>query len=102
MASVGAQIKASGAGAFKNVAGAATTLVKTGPGILVRLIVNKAVANGVITVYDNTAASGTKIATITNPATLLHSQISLEYNAAFSTGLTIVTSAADDVTAVYV
>ena len=59
---------------YTNVASATTTAVKSGAGTLHSITVNKAVASGVITVYDNTAGSGTKIATITNPATLLHSQ----------------------------
>ncbi len=87
---------------FRNIAGAATTVVRSGRGTLAGIVVNKAVANGVITVYDNTAASGTKIATITNPATLVHSQVSLDFkNIDFAIGLTIVTSAADDITAIY-
>ena len=88
-------------GTALNIAGAATTVVKNGIGVLKRIIVNKAVASGVINIYDNTAGSGTKIGTITNPAVLLHSQISLEFDCKFSTGLTIVTSAADDITVVY-
>lgn len=87
--------------AFLNIAGAATTLVRTGAGILERIQVNKAVASGVITIYDGLTASGTKIATVTNPGTLLHSQFDLEYGCRFATGLTIVTSAADDITAIY-
>lgn len=87
---------------FRNIAGAATTTVKTGRGVLIGITVNKAVASGVITMYDNTTNSGNKLGTITNPGTLLHSQIYLPYNRAeFSTGLTIVTSAADDITVVY-
>lgn len=83
---------------YTNVASATTTAVKSGAGTLHSITVNKAVASGVITVYDNTAGSGTKIATITNPATLLHSQMFLPYGVRFATGLTIVTSAADDIT----
>lgn len=86
---------------FRNIAGAATTVVRSTGGVLAGIIVNKAVANGVITVYDNTAASGTKIATITHPATLLQNQYDLFYQAAFGTGLTVVTSAADDITVIY-
>jgi hypothetical protein len=86
---------------FRNIISATTTTVKSGSGVLVKIINNKAVASGVITMYDNTAASGTKIGTITSPAVLLQSQIPLEYNAAFSTGLTIVTSTADDITVIY-
>lgn len=85
-----------------NIAGAATYTVASGKGYLHGITVNKAVASGVITVYDNTTNSGTKIATITHPATLLHTQISLDYfKARFGTGLTVVTSAADDITVVY-
>lgn len=87
---------------FKNIAGTATTTIKSGRGSLFGITVNKAVASGVITVYDNTMASGTKIATITNPGTLTQSQFDLEYhNIEFANGLTIVTSAADDITVVY-
>lgn len=86
---------------FLNIAGAATTTVKSGAGTLVRVVVNKPIALGVITVYDNTAASGTKIATITNPAAILQQQIEIQYEAKFATGLTIVTSLADDLTIVY-
>jgi hypothetical protein len=91
----------SGIGGGLNIAGAATTIVKTGGGTLDRITVNKAVVNGVITIYDNVAASGTKLATITHPATLLASQYSLPYGIPFSTGLTIVTSAADDITVAF-
>lgn len=87
---------------FLNIAGAATSVVKIGAGNLVAIICNKAVLSGVITVYDNTAASGTKFATITHPGTLLQNQYVLPfYDANFSTGLTVVTSAADDITVVY-
>lgn len=86
---------------FTNIAGAATATVKSGKGTLVRITNNKKVANGVITIYDNTAASGTKIGTITNPATLLDSAQTFEFGVAFYTGLTIVTSAADDLTVVW-
>lgn len=87
--------------AFLNITTATTTTVKTGAGVLVRIINNKKVLSGVITIYDNTAASGTKIGTITNPATLLDNQLQLDYECIFSTGLTIVTSAAEDLTIVY-
>ena len=89
------------ADSYRNIAGAATTVIKSTTGVLKRVIVNKAVASSVITVYDNTAASGTKIATITQPAVLLASTVSLDFECAFTTGLTIVTSAADDITVMY-
>ena len=86
---------------YTNISSAATTAVKAGSGTLVRIVNNKKVANGVITIYDNTAGSGTKIATITNPATLLDNHQVYEYGVAFNTGLTIVTSAAEDLTVVW-
>lgn len=86
---------------YTNISSATTTAIATGRGTLKRIVCNKAVASGVITVYDNTAGSGTKIATITHPATLLQNQYDLEYNVQFATGLTIVTSAADDLTIVW-
>lgn len=86
---------------FLNIAGAATTVVKSGSGILHAITINKPIALGVITIYDNTAASGTKIATITNPAALLQQQIPLVYDVNFQNGLTIVTSAGDDITVTY-
>lgn len=87
---------------FGNVAAQATTVHKSGGGVLHRIVVNKCTANGVLTVYDNTAASGTKIATITMPGTLLQNHFVLEYGLQFGTGLTIVGSGADvDYTAVW-
>jgi hypothetical protein len=84
-----------------NIATATTTVVKSGAGRLVRIMNNRKVANGVITVYDNTAASGTLIGTITNPASLLDSAQPFEYDCDFGTGLTIVTSSTDNITVVY-
>jgi len=87
---------------YLNIVGAATTVVKPSPGKLVRIVNNKKVVNGVITIYDNaSAASGTKIGTITNPATLLDNAQGYEYGCIFRNGLVIVTSAADDLTVVY-
>lgn len=86
---------------YTNISSATTTAIATGRGTLKRIVCNKAVTNGVITVYDNTAGSGTKIATITHPATLLQNQYDLEYNLQFTTGLTIVTGSTDDITVVW-
>jgi len=87
---------------FRNIAGAATTVVSRGAGRLYAIVINQAVLSSVTTVYDNTAASGTIIATITNPATLLQTTANLDYQGLiFNTGLTIVTSAADNITVIY-
>lgn len=89
-------------GNFLNISAAATTVVKSGAGQFIGVVFNKLVALGVITIYDNTAGSGTKIATITNPASLLASLASLPFNIRFSTGLTVVTSLGDDLTVIYI
>lgn len=79
-----------------------TTVVKSGSGFLHAITINTPAANGVITVYDNTSATSTKIATITQPASLLDGAKSLIYDLEFTTGLTIVTStAAQDITVSY-
>lgn len=85
-----------------HISTATTTVVKSGSGTLERIVVNKHVATGVITVYDNTAASGTVLAIITTGAAVLTDPpITGIYGIPFSTGLTIVTSQAEDLTVVY-
>jgi hypothetical protein len=88
---------------FLNIAAAATTVVKASPGILHRIVVNTALANGTITIYDNaSAASGTKLGTLTVPAAVLLNHFVLEFGCAFANGLTIVGGTANiDFTVVY-
>lgn len=86
---------------FNNIATATTTVVSSVPCVLYRIVKNKKILSGVTTIYDSTDASGTKVGTITEPATLLNNQIELNYGVNCSTGLTIVTSAAEDITVVY-
>lgn len=86
---------------FLNITTATTTTVKSGAGVFVALIYNKPLINATATIYDNTAASGTKIGTITLPAALTSDTDVMTYNAAFSTGLTIVTTTASDITVIY-
>jgi hypothetical protein len=75
------------------ISSATTTVVKTGSGFFHKLIVNGG-TTGTIIVYDNTAASGTIIASFDTTNALA----SYEFNVTFATGLTIVTSAATKVT----
>jgi bifunctional ADP-heptose synthase (sugar kinase/adenylyltransferase) len=82
---------------YKNISTATTTVVDSGAGTLDRIIINTTTAS-TITVYDNTAASGTKIATI---AASVPNGTNLVYNLKFNTGLTIVTAGASDITVVY-
>jgi hypothetical protein len=87
----------SGGYSYNNISSDTTTVVKSGAGFLHSIVINTLAATGTATVYDNTAGSGTKIATIATAAmgTLL-------YDIAFGTGLTIVTAtAAPDLTVCY-
>lgn len=87
---------------FRNISTATTTTVKSGKGRLFKIQVNTAILSGVITIYDNTGASGTVIATVTNPATLLANQFQLDYaGLEFNTGLTIVTTLVQNITVIY-
>ena len=88
---------------FLNLASQATTTIKSGAGTFHKLIINTPAATGVITIYDNTAGSGTLIATITQPGALLSSgPVAIEFDVKFATGLTVVTATAtQDLTFVY-
>lgn len=81
----------------KNIAASATTVVKSGPGILHCITINTTAA-GAITVFDNTSAAGTKIATIAASPVIGSTFL---YDVSFTTGLTIVTAAASDITVSY-
>lgn len=86
---------------YKNLAANATTVIKTGGGVLHTLTINTAGAtSNTITIYDNTAASGTKIATINGEA--IPGQTFL-YDVEFITGLTVIiaTGTAADITLSY-
>lgn len=86
---------------YTPITGQATTVIRSTPGILHTITFNKPTATGVVTIYDNTAASGTKIGTITIPASPM--PVTLTYDAHFTIGLTIVTGTADsDITVTYI
>jgi hypothetical protein len=76
-------------GNYGHVAANATTTHKSGAGVLRRITINDPGSAWVVNVYDNTAGSGTLIATI-KPSASLYGPF--EYHARFSTGLTTVTS----------
>lgn len=97
---------------FRNLTGNATTTVKSGSGTLSGVLINNNTTGGTITIYDNTAASGTLIGTFTvgspsggllsssgQPSPFSTGPLGLE----FATGLTIVTagSASNNVTILY-
>ena len=72
------------------------TVISAGPCVLHSITFNTTAATAV-TVYDNTAASGTKIATFPSSAVVGD----YEFGCKFSTGLTIVTAAASDITVIW-
>lgn len=79
---------------FKNLTASGTTVVKTGAGQLQGFFCGTATGN--ITIYDNTAASGTKI--LDTCALVAGNNV---LRCAFSTGLTIVLSGAGVATATF-
>lgn len=79
-----------------NITTATTTTVKSGIGRLQAIVVNTTAA-GTITIYDNTAASGTKIGTMKTSIV----EGTYTFNCRFQTGLTIVTGAASDITVIW-
>lgn len=96
---------------YRNVVGNSTTVVKSGNGVLRGLSINDNTTGGSITIYDNTAGSGTKIGTfqIATPSGGLLSTTGqagpayISLTAEFTTGLTVVTSGSNsnDITVYY-
>ena len=83
---------------FARISTATTTILKYGSGSLKTIVVNNPTNNN-ITVYDNTAASGTGIAII-NPGSS-STPFDLMYEVPFQNGLTIVTAGTADLTIIY-
>jgi hypothetical protein len=87
---------------YRNVTLNTTTVVKSSPGFLHAIVIGNPGSTGdVITIYDNNAASGTKIATITTIAN--GPPAVLRINVPFVNGLTVVTATgvAFDLTFIY-
>lgn len=80
---------------FTNVVSGAstTTVIKASSGFLHTITVNTPVASGTLTIYNNTAASGTKIGTVTLPA-VVGQPVTLIYDANENIGITIVSTIA--------
>lgn len=89
-------IKSENQMSFLNITTATTTTVKSGAGFFHCVVINTTAA-GTITIYDNTAASGTKIGTIVASAGVA----TYLYDVKFNNGLTLVTAAASDLTVSY-
>lgn len=84
-------------GNYKYITTAATNVVKSGPGALLQVIIGKATA-GTVTVYDNTAASGNIICAFPTST----SSFSYTIGAMFTIGCTVVNSAGEQLTIIYV
>lgn len=84
---------------YASISTATTTTVKSGAGFLHTLSILGGTA-GAITVYDNTAGSGTTICATFTPGSV-STPITLTLNVSFGTGLTIVTGAATVITVSY-
>jgi len=84
---------------FANITTNTTTTVKSGAGTLYNIAINTLGNTAVVTIYDNTVGSGTKIGTLT----LVSGLPTPVYNVNFATGLTLVTTgiAAPDITIAY-
>ena len=85
---------------YENINTNTTTTVKSGSGVLKRIVGNMAGEySNTCTIYDNTSGTGTIIGTIYP----VYTQIVFEYDVVFNTGLTIVTATgtAADLTIVY-
>ncbi len=86
--------------AYRNLTATGTIVLKSGAGVLHTVTINSlGTVASVVTLYDNTAASGAKIGTI-NSLTLGGSMV---YDVAFNTGLTVATTGvvAPDITVSY-
>lgn len=88
------------AGASKtNITTATTTQVKSGAGILSKVIIGTAVSAATISIYDATSGTTNPISVITCPATAV--PFDVEFNCTVATGIRVITSGATDVTVVY-
>ncbi len=83
---------------YGRITTAATTTFKLGPGLLHRITLNNPTGT-LITIYDNTAGSGTTIAVINTPAQA--NPVTLEYGTQFSNGLTVVSTGTWDATIIF-
>ncbi len=86
---------------YSHISTATTTICKYGPGSIHKITINTPVTAGSdnVTIYDNTAGSGTVIGIISLPSGA--SGVTLLYDLPFNTGLTIVTVGAWDLTVIY-
>ncbi len=75
---------------FKFLSGAATTTIKTGAGTLRRILFGVGGSSGTVTLWDNTAGSGTEIFVADLASN--GGSIEFDFDIDFNTGLTVVTT----------
>jgi hypothetical protein len=84
---------------YNRINSATTTQVKSGAGILHKVIISTPVSAETIDLIDNTSGSTVNIARITTTADL--KPFYLEFDCRFTTGLRVITSGTSQVTIVY-
>ena len=84
---------------YNYITTATSTQVKTGAGILHKIVLNKPISGSTIKLIDNTSGTTANIGIITNTTDV--KPYELVYDCRFTAGLLIVTSGADDITVVY-
>lgn len=89
------------AGNFTRIAGAATTVVATGPRLLKRIVVGTPVASSTIQVQDGNGTTNVAITTITNTAATPPPSYVVEFQVKCANGIRIITSGADDIAVVW-
>ena len=78
---------------YTNITTLATTQIKNKSGVLHLVQVNAPnAAAGTITIWDSLTASGTKIATITTPASATIAPVPMVFDVIFNIGLTVQTT----------
>lgn len=87
---------------YKNITAATTTTLKYSPGRLRNISINQTNLNtGDVTIYDSIVAAGAIIGTIGIPKSASAVPATVSFDCPFHNGLTIVTSAACNITVVY-
>ena len=93
-------IYAAGGSSYNTNAVNETRTVRTGAGVLIRLVINPGTSSTFVC-YDNTAGSGTVLCALTTGSSGGGNGYSVEVGATFSTGLTYVSTGGCNVTLVY-
>ena len=87
---------------YAYIHGAATTVCKTSAGSLHGIIIGTPTSGSPVTIYDNTAASGTVIAVLSPTTGTVPDDVDFgESGVDFSNGLTVVTTGTTDITVVF-